>query len=116
MLDRTQVICDHTSMKTTKTSTTSGAMVAHIAGVSFNIGLLDGLSTADDVDSRTGSRRRLVDTYELHADHLDQVRCCFSESIRTIVGYLADGGKSNDYWVDELWMIDRTLRALGIED
>lgn len=107
-------------MSTTKTFTTGDAIIArneaYVAGISFDGGRLLALSTADDVDSRTGSRRRLVDTYELHADHLDQVRCCFSESIRTMVGYLADGGKSDGYWVDELWTIDRTLRALGIED
>jgi hypothetical protein len=75
------------------------------------------LSVPDDIDSRTGERRYLVDTYELHADHLDQVRCAFGESIRTIIKYIDEPGYSSQgYWVDELWMMDKTLRALGIED
>lgn len=91
------------------------------------------LSTPEDIDSRTGTRRLLVDSYELHADVIDTARVAFGASIREALKFLElDLEKLDDLfldprvregaelrigtWVEDLWQIEHSCRALGIED
>lgn len=71
------------------------------------------LSTHEDVDTRHDGRRLLVDTYELHADHVDQIRVSLANNVRRILPWLE--GDSDNYWATELWQIHRTMLALGID-
>lgn len=75
-------------------------------------------STPEDIDTRRGtSRRFLVDRYELHADHIEAIRCAFAESIGTMTRFIDAEPltKSAAYWVSELWSLERACWALGIE-
>lgn len=69
----------------------------------------------EDLDTRTSECRHLVDSYILHADHVDQIRVSLAQTVREMCGYLKDKSTSIGYWITELWMIERTARALGIE-
>lgn len=74
-------------------------------------------STAEDIDSRTGTRRYLVDEYHIHANAIDQIRISLRETIGKMIRYLNEGIEATrSYWSAELWEIDKTLRSLGIED
>lgn len=54
-----------------------------------------------------------IDTYELHADHVDQIRVALATSVREVCPWLH--GDSGRYWATELWQIHRTMLALGID-
>lgn len=71
------------------------------------------LSTHEDIDTRHGDRRLLVDTYELHADAIDTIRVALATSVREVCPYL--DGKYGAYWATELWLIHRAMLALGID-
>lgn len=93
----------------------------HVYGGYFRSSVVEpALSTIEDIDSRTGERRLLVDDYRLHADHVDVIRLAFMDQIPRmieLVDHADDLEKLGaEYWYDELWTIDRACRALGIED
>lgn len=74
-------------------------------------------SKEEDIDSRTCTRRYLVDNYELHRNAIEQIRLSLITTIDKMVGYLNEGaGITEGYWTTELWEIDKALRSLGIED
>lgn len=74
------------------------------------------LSTPEDIDGRHGERRYIVDAYELHADSVDTIRLALMAQRDQFVWYLEESDKTDGYWYDELWAIERACRALGIED
>lgn len=75
-------------------------------------------STQEDIDGRTGARRFLVDEYHLHANAVDVIRLALLDKSAQYIYWMNDdkSAMTASYWADELWEIDKALRALGIED
>lgn len=77
------------------------------------------LSHQGDIDGRSGERRKMIDSYDVHANAIDVIRLSLMDTIAHYVRYLNDNVDANlmtDYWAVELWEIDKALRTLGIED
>lgn len=74
-------------------------------------------SAQEDIDSRTGERRYLIDEYHIHANAIDVIRLSLMDTTSEYILFMNDDNyPSSDYWAEELWQIDKALRALGIED
>lgn len=74
------------------------------------------LSHQDDMDGRYGERRKMIDSYKIHADEVDQIRLSLKATIRQMSVFLDREDDIASYWYDELWVIEHTCRSLGIED
>jgi hypothetical protein len=54
-------------------------------------------------------------TFELSDDERDVIRCAMLVSQRECVRYLNASESTSDYWVSELWDLDRAARALRLD-
>lgn len=71
---------------------------------------------AYNIDGRTGERRRKIDSYAIRADEVDQIRLSLKATICQMSSFLDRHNDTASYWYDELWVIERACRSLGIED